>query len=126
MTNYVPRVQERGVPAINCYNKGIRVGLTKGYRHINLLVLEHDLGIVEPEVLGCVHKLWETWNGKRELLEELNSQVFEARGRDPTNNRFQVSANALEPEQAKIRKCNVCRDWGMCELSLRITVGKRE
>jgi len=114
------------VPAMNCYNKGIRVGLTEKHHHINLLVLEHDLGIVEPEILGCVHRLWETWNGERELLEESNSQVFEARGRNPTNNSFQVSANASEPEQAKVRKCNVCRDWGMRELPLHVTVENRE
>jgi hypothetical protein len=65
------------------------------------------------------------WNGKRELLEESNSQVFEARSCDPTNNRFQISANASEPEQAKVRKC-VCRDWRMCELPLHITVRNRE
>ena len=65
---------------------------------MSVLVLEQDLGIVEPEVLCRVRKLHETWNGKRELLEESNSQVFEARGRDSTKNRFQVSANASEPE----------------------------
>ncbi|KAI0282463.1 hypothetical protein BGY98DRAFT_931465 [Russula aff. rugulosa BPL654] len=52
--------------------------------------------------------------------------VFEARSRDPTKNRFQVSANALEPEQAKVRKCNVCRDWRVYDLRLHITIGNRE
>src|SRR6266852_6816097 len=85
------------VPAINPYKKGIRVGFTGSHPHINFLVLEHDIGSVEPEVLRCVHKLWEMWNGKRELLEEPNLQFFEARGRDPRNNRFQVSTNASEP-----------------------------
>jgi hypothetical protein len=28
--------------------------------------------------------------------------------------------------QAKVRKCNVCRDWRMCELPLHIAVGNRE
>ena len=93
---------------------------------MNLLVFEHDLGIVEAEALCCVHKLRETWNGKRELQEELNLQVFEARGRDPTDNCFQVSANALKRERAKVRKCNMCRDWRMCELPLHITIGERE
>src|SRR6266852_2281546 len=99
--------------AINRYRKGICVGLTESHPHINFLVLEHDIDFVEPQVLRCVHKLWEAWNGKRELLEELNMQFIEARGRDPGNNRFQVSANALEPEVTKVRKCNVCRDWRM-------------
>ena len=80
---------------------------------MNLLVLEPDHGIIESEVLRCAHKLRETWNGKRELLEESNHQAFQARGRDPTNNRFQVSANASEPEQVKTRKCNECRDWSI-------------
>src|SRR6266849_1661971 len=111
------------VPAINPYTKGKRA---RPYQNCNSLGLEHNLDIVEPEVLCCVHKLWETWNGERELLEESNMQVFEARGRDPTNNRFQISANASEPEEAKVRKCNVCRDWGTCELPLHITVGNRE
>jgi len=87
--------------------KGVRVDPTEKHPHIDLLVLEHNHGIVEPEVLYCVRKLREMWNGKGELLEESNLQVFEARGRDTTNNRFQVSANASEPEQAKVRKCNV-------------------
>jgi hypothetical protein len=63
---------------------------------------------------------------KRELLEESNLQDFEARGCDLTNNRFQVSANASKPEQTEVRKGNVCRDWGMCKLPLRITVENRE
>ena len=37
-----------------------------------------------------------------ELLEEPNLQLFEARGRYPTNDHFQVSANASEAEQAKV------------------------
>jgi len=114
------------VPAINRYKEGIPVGPTERHQYMDFLALELDHGIVEPEVLCCVHKLRETWNGKRELLEEQNLQVFEARGRDPTNNRFQVSANAFEPEEAKVRKGNVYRDWRMCELPPHKTVGNRE
>jgi hypothetical protein len=116
------------VPAINYYSKGIRyvVGAKEKRLHPNLIVFESDDGIVGPKVFRCIHELRETWNGKRELLEKPNLQVFEARGRDPTNNRFQVSANASEREQAKVRKCNVCRDWRACELPLHITVGNRE
>jgi hypothetical protein len=114
------------VPAINRYNRDIRVGLTEKHQHINLLVLEYGHGIVEPEVLCCVHKLRETWNGKHELLEQSNLQPFEARGRDPTYNRFQVSADASEPEEAKVRMCDVCCDWRMCELPLHITIGNGE
>ena len=113
------------LPAINRYEKGVHIGFTEKYPHFNFLSLEPDLVIVEPEVLCCVHKLRETRNGKCELLEESNAQDFEARGRNPANNRFQVSANASEPEQAKLRKCDVCRDWCMYELPLHM-VGKRE
>src|ERR1700679_1525571 len=84
------------VPAVNLSGDGTRVSLTE--KHPYMLVRELDLGIVEPEALCCAHKLRETWNGKRELLEELNLQLFEARGSNPTNNRFQVSANASEPK----------------------------
>src|SRR6267154_774737 len=115
------------VPAINRYTKGTRgVGLMGKHPHYNFLVVEPDHGIVEPEVLRCVDKLRETWNGKRELLEEYNLQSFDTRGRDPTNQRFQVSANASEPEEAEVRKCNVCRDWRVCEWPLQITVRNRE
>ena len=114
------------VAAINCYDRDIRVRPTDTHPHLNLLVPEPDLGTVEPKVPCCFHKLHEKWKGKRGLLEEYNIQVFEARGRDPTNNRFQVSADASEPEEAKVRECNVCRDWRMCELRLRIMVWNRE
>ena len=81
----------------------------------------HDTGI-----LIHIHLAVTMLNGTRELLEEPNLQDFEARGRDPTNNRFQVCANASEHERAKVRKCDVCRDWRMCELHLHITVRNRE
>ena len=97
---YCERYLPVELAAINRYNKGIRAGLAERHQHMDLIVQEYNHGIVEPKVLCCVHKLHETWNGKRELLEELNIQGFgfEVRGRDPTNNRFQVSADASEPE----------------------------
>jgi hypothetical protein len=76
------------VPATSRYKKGVRVGLTEKYHHFSFLVLERDDGTVEPEVLCCAHKLREMWNGKREVIEELNSQPIEARGRDSTKDRF--------------------------------------
>src|SRR6267154_1241881 len=115
------------VREINPYNKvTCGVGLREKHPHYNLLVVEPDHGIVEAEVLCCVDKLRETWNGKPELLEEYNLQKFETRGRDPTNQRFQVSANASEPEEAEVRKRNVCRDWRMCGLPLHIPVRNGE
>jgi hypothetical protein len=37
--------------------------------------------------------------------------------------RFQVSANASEPEKVKVGKCDVCHDWRVYELPLHIAVG---
>jgi hypothetical protein len=47
---------------------------------------------VEPstakhEVFCCPHELREMWNGKRELVLELNVKLLEAGG-EPTNKRF--------------------------------------
>ena len=44
-------------------------------------------------MFSVVNKLQNTWNGKRELLEEQNDEPLEARGSDVTGKRFQVSAN---------------------------------
>ena len=98
----------------------------QNHQQKNFRVLEQDQGIIKFEALRCVHKLREMWNGKCELLEVVNLQPFEVRGRDPTNNHFQVSANALEAEETKVRKYNVRHDWGMCEMPLQIMFGNRE
>ena len=84
-----------------------------------------DFGIVEPEVLCCIHKLYETRNGKRKLVEEINPELLEARGDDPTKNLFQVSTDSSEYKRAKVRKCDTCRDWHMHELPLHVTIGNR-
>ena len=114
------------VATINANTKAVQLGPTGRHSHINFFLLNNDLGIFEPEVLCGVHKLGEMWNGKRELVEQSNLQVFEARGCDPTKNRFQVSTNTSEREEAKVRKCNVCRDWRQDELPLHVTVGNSE
>src|SRR6266403_1590649 len=114
------------VPPIDTYAKDIRLGPKEIQYYFNSLVNEIEPGNVESQVLCCVHKLHEMWNRKRELLEEVELQLFETRGGDPTNNRFQISANALELKQAKVRKCNGCRDWRMRELPLHIAIGNRE
>jgi hypothetical protein len=65
-------------------------------------------------------------NGECELLEEANVEVLEARGGDAREKRFQVRARALNYKRAKIRKCDVCRDWGPDELPLHGTAPSRE
>src|SRR6266403_195364 len=115
------------VPPTDTYAKHIRLGLVKIHRDINFLASETDHGTVGTRVLCCVHKLHETWNRKCELLEEVKLQPFETRDdNDPTNNRFQISANAFKPKVAKVRKCNGCRDRRMRKLPLHITIGNRE
>ncbi len=117
------------MPAGDIYENGSLPALMKIRRHVNSLIKELELDTVEPETLCCVQKLHETWNEKCGLHEEMNSQGFKARGGDPTNNCFQVSANAVELEPAEVRKCNGCRDWRVRELPLgplHITVRDRD
>ena len=64
--------------------------------HVNLLPGELDSHLnlaLSRLVFSVVNKLQNTWNGKRELLEEQNDEPLEARGSDVTGKRFQVSAN---------------------------------
>jgi hypothetical protein len=58
------------------------------YLHMNHVHRELEFGTAEPDVLCCVYKLQETWNGKCELLEEPNVKLLEARDGDPTNDCF--------------------------------------
>jgi hypothetical protein len=91
----------------------------------NVVAKELELATAEPEVLCCVHKLQEKWDGKGEVLEEQNFELLEARGGDPTNKRFQVGGDTSEKKLAEVRKCDLYRDWSMHELPLHITVRKR-
>ena len=63
------------------------------------------------------------WDGKRELVEELNLKLLEARCRNPMKKCFQVSCNTVEPEMAKIRKSDGCRDR---QLPSHVTAADRE
>jgi hypothetical protein len=81
------------VPAEDIYEKGILLGPTRIHRHKDSLRIEPEFDTVEPEVLWSDHKLQETWDGKRELIEEVNLKLVEARCGDPTNKCLQVSAN---------------------------------
>jgi len=106
------------VPAVDFCGKGKHLALTKIRPHANSLIRELELDTVEFETLCCVQKLYEMWKGRHDLIEELNCQLFKARGGDPTNNRFQVRANAAKMKQAEVRKCNGCRHWRVRELPL--------
>ena len=94
--------------------------------HTNSLVREQETGTVEPEVLCRVHKLSETWDGKRELVGEINLELLETRGGEVSNNRFHVGARTSECQRKKVRKCDVRCDWHTPELPLHITVENRE
>jgi hypothetical protein len=113
---------------VGIHYKGIHPGLTgtKIRPHINLFPEELDNETIEPEILRCVQKLRETWNEKCEFLEELNAKFLKARSDDPTNNRFQVSADTLKLKRAKVGKSDMCHDWRMPELPLYITAGNGE
>jgi hypothetical protein len=112
------------VPAVDIYEKGTHLGPTGIHRHKDSLLVELEFGTVEPEVLCCVHKLQETWDRKCELVEKDNLKLLEARGGDPMNECFQVSANTGEQEPVKVREYDGSHDWRM--RGLHITVGSRE
>jgi hypothetical protein len=107
------------VPALDVYDEGIHDGLFLGIDvYIDSLVIEPEFATVEPEVLCCVDKPQETWDGKPELVKELDLELLEARGGDPMNKCFQVSANTAEPEMVKVGECDGCYDRRICELPL--------
>jgi hypothetical protein len=96
--------------ALSIYGKGMRLDLLTWINlHMSLRPEEFELGTIEHEVFYRVHKLQETWDGKRELLVENNVEPLEARSGDPTSNRFQVNVNGDISEQkpSKVRKCYV-------------------
>src|SRR6266403_2371497 len=94
--------------------------------HINPFPVKLEPGTVEPDVLRCVQKLQDTWNGKCELVEKVKLELFEARGSDPTNNCLQVSAITMECDPAKVRKCDMCHVWHMygSPQALHVTIGE--
>jgi hypothetical protein len=94
--------------------------------HINYVVRELKFGKPEPEVLCCVHELQETWDGNRELIEEPNFKLLEARGGDPMNKCFQESSNTSELENMKVREGYSCHGWRMRVLPLHIMVGNNK
>ena len=115
------------VPAEDIYAKERRLGLLRGINlHTNSTTNEEELGTPKPEVFCCVHKLQETWDGKRELVVKVNKELLKARGGHPMNKCFQVGGNTSEPEIAKVRECDVCDDRHVRELSLDIATGNRE
>jgi hypothetical protein len=93
--------------------------------HDNRLLMKSELGTPKPEVLCCSHKLQEVWDGIGELVKKQYLELLEDRGVDPGKNSFQVSTNSLEPEPAKVRKCDVSHGWGIQQPPLDVTVGNR-
>jgi hypothetical protein len=100
------------VLATGTNGKGIHLGLSRIHLHINSMRTERkeEYGTVEPEVLCCIHKVQETWNYARACPGEANDELLEARGGDPTNKPFQVTAITSGLEQAKVRKSDVSHD----------------
>jgi hypothetical protein len=97
--------------------------LTKIRTHRNVIPREVDFDTVKPEVLCCVQKRQKTWNGERGWLKEQSAEPPEARGGDPMNNHFQVSAKTTPKfKQAKVRNCDVCCGWHVDGLHVHITL----
>ena len=104
------------VLAVDTYRKGILLGLPTGIDlQIYLPREKLEFGTLETKVLCCVHQLHKTWEREPVLVEEANMELLEARGGDLANKCFQVGANTPEPDVAKVRKCDGCRDWRMCK-----------
>jgi hypothetical protein len=115
------------MPAVDNDGKSIHLGLLmRIHLHSNVLVVKLELGTLEREALDCVHKLQETRDGIRELVEKPDVKLLEARGGDPMDKCFQVRSNTSELEMMKVRKCDGCRDWRMGELPFYVTIGDRK
>ena len=91
--------------------------------HINFSHEKLEFCTLKSEVLCCVDKLQETWDEKRKLVEEVNSETLVAR---PMNKCFQVSANTSESLTVKVRKWDGRHDRRMDELPLYVAIGNRE
>jgi hypothetical protein len=83
--------------ATNTYRKAMHLGsLTGIHLHMNFITREIEICPAEAEVFYSPHKMQGMWDGKRELVEEHDVKLLEARGGDPMNKCFQVSTNAME------------------------------
>jgi hypothetical protein len=104
------------VPTKDTDGKGVHLGLlTRIHLHNSVIVGKLEFGTLEREILCCVHKLQQTRDGKRELVEKENSQLLETRGAsgDPMNKCFQVRPNTSELQMVKVMKCDGCGVWVM-------------
>ena len=93
---YLP-VEAIAVGSDGCIHLGLHL-------HNNVLVTELESGTLESEVPCCVQKLQESWHRKRELIEEVNLKLLEARGGVPMKNYTQVCSSTLKYEIVKVRK----------------------
>jgi hypothetical protein len=115
------------VTAVNNDTKIIHGGLfMRIHLNANVLVRELEFGSLESEVICCAHKVQKVWDGKRELVEDLNLELLEARCRNSIKKFFQVSCNTFEPETAKIRKSDGCRDRRVRKSPSHLTTAVRE
>ena len=102
------------MPTKDTDGKGVHLCLlTRIHLRNSVIVGKLEFGTLEREILCCVHKLQQTRDGKRELVEKENSQLLETRGGDPMNKCFQVRPNTSELQMVKVMKCDGCRDWRM-------------
>jgi hypothetical protein len=74
LTERIGKLDHRGylpveVPAVDIYMEKLISPLVRIEICMNMVRVELEMGTVEPEDLCCVHKLYETWNGKRELFK---------------------------------------------------------
>ena len=65
------------------------------------------------------------WDGIRELAEEVDLELLEARSNDPMHKVFQISAKPTERETMKVGKRDGCRVQSTREVPLRIMVMNR-
>jgi hypothetical protein len=115
------------VPGADTNGKNICIGPLIGvHLHIDSLARELELDALKPEVLCSVHRVQETGDGKCDLVEEENINLLEARGGDPKNKSFQISALTSELKPAKVRKCDGCHNRHTTDLPLHITIGNME
>ena len=73
--------------------------------HIYITLKENECCSVQSKVPYNVHKLVQEPDGTGMLFKEINFELLEERNGDLRKKRFQVSASALEPKPAEVRKC---------------------
>jgi len=91
----------------------------------NELLMEHQAGAAESDVVCCSHRLQEVWNGIGGLAEEPYLEFLEPRDGEPRKKRFQVSAHASESEPTKVGKRDMGHGRHVQQLASGVGVGNR-